>query len=277
MKKKIIISSISVTIACLVGVLGYLYVANEDEIFETDEKVESENFETEENEEEVYEEFETNSVVKIETSTQAISDGKVELMSFTIDMPKATENSNEEFSETINAYYKKESNKLAFFIDEYEDEVQAKSEEQGEMFTKYLLTAESYVTYEDEELVSIVRYVETFTGGAQIHPTMYSEVFRVSDGALMLMNDVFNIEKNKSAILEYIIKNYVDDTYYSNANELVYDLFDANNYFITEEGVYIYYQKYDIAPGMTDLPVFFVPYSEIELENGYKYLGEINE
>lgn len=218
-----------------------------------------------------------NSLIMLSTIGEFIEEADVKIVRSEITLPVISGLGNDEFNMEIEKYYNKVAEKLSYFLEDNEDFARNAYLSNPEGFAEYIQKMSTWVSFEDENLISIVRTTESFTGGAQIHPTLYSEVFRVSDGALMLFDDVLSLDENKTIMLEYVIENYLDDTYYANASELVYDLFDASSYFLGEDGVYLYYQKYDIAPGMTDLPVFLIPYAELNLRENYKYLGEINE
>jgi hypothetical protein len=50
--------------------------------------------------------------------------------------------------------------------------------------------------------------------------------------------------------------------YFENYSQLVNETFKANNYYLTKDGVVIYFQQYDIAPYAAGLPTFLIPYSQ---------------
>jgi hypothetical protein len=48
--------------------------------------------------------------------------------------------------------------------------------------------------------------------------------------------------------------------YFDNYEQLVSTNFKANNFYLSREGLVIYYQQYDIAPYAAGIPTFVIPY-----------------
>lgn len=56
-----------------------------------------------------------------------------------------------------------------------------------------------------------------------------------------------------------------NNIYFENYEELVRQYFNPSNFYLTEEGVVIYYQLYEIAPYVSGIRTFLIPYTEGEV------------
>lgn len=54
----------------------------------------------------------------------------------------------------------------------------------------------------------------------------------------------------------------LDAPYYEDYPALLYSAFHADSFFLTQDGVVIYYQQYDIAPYGAGIPEFLIPFSQ---------------
>lgn len=246
-----------------------------------DLEVDEEDLETDYNEEfedftvEIYEE----SVIEYKTKRLESADEDKKYVVLEMTMPVIEGETNYELYQAITSYYKSVEEKAESFVLENEEIAKEKSEEQGDAFIAYNKTIEGVTTYEDAKLISIRRSEESYTGGAQVGHEIRSEVFRKEDGAMMLLTDIVSDYDYEEGLTEYIKKNITEESgvFYDNVEELIDEMFFGWNYYLASEGIVIYYQVYDLAPGVEGYKEFLVPYNEVKLEEEYKYLGEINE
>ncbi|HKL79494.1 MAG TPA: RsiV family protein, partial [Mobilitalea sp.] len=83
------------------------------------------------------------------------------------------------------------------------------------------------------------------------------------------LSDVFVHRDNLREYLIGIINQQIEleiraegNAYFEDYTKLVRENFKMNNFFITKEGVVLYYQEYEIAPYSSGLPTFLIPYGE---------------
>jgi hypothetical protein len=123
-------------------------------------------------------------------------------------------------------------------------------------------------TYNENCALSLYFDQYEYTGGAHGLTVRYSDTWNLQKSKRMDLNEIF---PHKSDYREYVIDTINqqiseeiatgNNPYFENYSELVNENFKANNFYLTEEGVIIYFQQYDIAPYATGLPEFLIPYA----------------
>lgn len=141
-------------------------------------------------------------------------------------------------------------------------------------FRTYEVYVEYTVTYNKECILSLYFDKYQYTGGA------HGITNREADSWNLLKADKINLSElyvgdNKD------LKNYFTDEinmqikmnidagnnyYFDNYEELVYEYFNPRNFYLNEEGVIIYYQLYEIAPYVSGIMTFTIPYEEGVIE-----------
>jgi hypothetical protein len=124
------------------------------------------------------------------------------------------------------------------------------------------------VTYNENCVLSLYFDQYEYTGGAHGLTVRYSDTWNLQKSKRMDLNEIF---PHKSDYREYVIDTINqqiaeeiatgNNPYFENYSQLVNENFKANNFYLTEEGVVIYFQQYDIAPYSTGLPEFLIPYA----------------
>ncbi len=185
-------------------------------------------------------------------------------------------NGSSEFVSSFNDYYSNIKSKILEYVNYEEfDSAVIRRNDNPDGFLSSTYSLESIVEFEDKNLLSISRFETRFNGGSRISHQIFSEVFKISDGSMLLLSDLV-LEPNK--LVDYISENLpTNGDYFDDANELVYTLFDPEKYYLTEDSIVVFYDTYDLAPSSSGVPIFEIPYSEIidNLQEEYKYLGEI--
>ncbi len=132
---------------------------------------------------------------------------------------------------------------------------------QYEAFVTYV------VTYNQDCALSLYFDQYEYTGGAHGNTLRYSDNWNLQSSRRMELSDFFPDNANyKEFIIQNIIKQIENQNangngmYFDNYEKLVADNFKINNFYLTKEGVVIYYQQYDIAPYVSGLPSFTIPY-----------------
>lgn len=208
---------------------------------------------------------------EMQTYTENLTYNGVEVLSFKIIYPETAQNNraeariNEVITSQIKGYYNKAKREL------YRDAVNGyiDAQKNGFPFNEYNMTVEYTVTYNRNCALSFYRDAYTYTGGAHGSTLRLSDTFSLLSGRKLRLGDFFkNKEHWEFTVLSAILKQ-ADETqsasqiYFENYRELILKYFNPESFYLTPNGIAIYYQQYDIAPYSTGIPVFVLPYAEI--------------
>ncbi|MDD3173269.1 MAG: DUF3298 and DUF4163 domain-containing protein [Herbinix sp.] len=123
------------------------------------------------------------------------------------------------------------------------------------------------ITYNQNCVLSLYFDQYEYTGGAHGLTLRYSDTWDLQGSRRMELADFFpNNNHYKEYIIQIINKQIAyqiaagDAMFFDNYEQLVKDNFKANNYYLSKEGLVIYYQQYDIAPYAAGMPTFVIPY-----------------
>lgn len=123
------------------------------------------------------------------------------------------------------------------------------------------------VTYNQNCALSIYFDQYEYTGGAHGLTIRSSDTWDLQASRRMELSDFFPHQKDdKEYIIQLITKQIETQIaegnamYFDNYEQLVYNSFKANNFYLSKEGLVIYFQQYDIAPYAAGLPTFVIPY-----------------
>lgn len=119
------------------------------------------------------------------------------------------------------------------------------------------------VTYNANSLLSTYRDRYDYTGGAHGITIRKSNTFNLKTGANVPLDAFFpnNFNYGQFLIDEMIrIAKKDPSIYFENYQELIIKYFNPKSYYLTENGIAIYYQQYEIAPYSTGIVVFEIPY-----------------
>lgn len=123
------------------------------------------------------------------------------------------------------------------------------------------------ITYNKNCTLSLYFDQYEYTGGAHGMTARTSDTWDLVRSNMMKLKDFLICD---DAYQEYIITNINiqiaeqiaagDDIYFDDYYHLVRENFKANNFYLVEEGIVIYYQQYDIAPYASGIRTFIIPY-----------------
>lgn len=194
------------------------------------------------------------------------------VLSYTIKYPKFISDRFEPFTSKLNLYYKTralmyEKDKIKklyqMAIVDYEYAVKNNFPIRPyEAYTDY------FVSYNQDCAISLYFDQYEYTGGAHGNTLRYSDSWNLPYSRPIVLKDLFYDRKDYQ---EYIIQNIIkqidneiasgNGAYFDDYAELVRANFKENNFYLTEEGVVVYFQQYDIAPYASGMPTFLIPYS----------------
>lgn len=123
------------------------------------------------------------------------------------------------------------------------------------------------VTYNQNCALSMYFDQYEYAGGAHGLTLRYSDTWDLTRSRRMELADFFpNSSNYKEYILRYIYLQIEKQTvqgdamYFDDYKKLAEENFKANSFYLTKEGLVIYYQQYDIAPYAAGLPAFTIPF-----------------
>lgn len=173
--------------------------------------------------------------------------------------------------EKINAFYSQRAQRLALYAckdlfaaaaDQYDYD-----QENGFPVMPYELVANYTVTLNNGCTLSLYWDQYIFTGGAHGNTTRYGHSWDVKAGCALTLQDFFprNFDY-KIDLTEQIIGQIAEqiaagnDIYFDDYEENVIAEFNPQNFYLTPEGLVIFYQQYAIAPYSSGIMEFTIPY-----------------
>ncbi len=184
----------------------------------------------------------------------------------TYNNPRAGEIINNQISMQVDEYIEYATNTLYNqAISTYEDSLK-----NNYPFHDYEAYMEYTITYNDNCFLSLYINEYEFTGGAHGNTIRTSNTWELCTG-----EDIY---------LHYFFKSYTDYTYmitqeiiaqaeenlrenpqiyFDNYKDLIIGNFNSSSFYMSPNGITIYYQQYDIAPYSTGIVEFTIPYAKI--------------
>ncbi|MGI6151462.1 MAG: DUF3298 and DUF4163 domain-containing protein [Christensenellales bacterium] len=145
----------------------------------------------------------------------------------------------------------------------------------GYPFNGYDAVQHFEITYNQQCHFSLYRDQYTYTGGAHGGTVRSSDTWSLKTGCRLPLASFFPNKKDYRAFLIGQITCLADQQmqqnpgiYFENYRELIRKYFDEQSYYLTPDGLAIYYQQYEIAPYATGIVVFTIPYQTLKWQPG---------
>ncbi len=178
---------------------------------------------------------------------------------------RAQERINGHIRQVVTRYYRYVSGRLYWqAVQEYRNAL-----ENDYPFRPYDAVLQYTVTYNENCYLSVYYDKYEYTGGAHGSTLRTSDTYSLENGQRMPLSSFFpRGAPVRKILLEHILCQadeimQKEPIFFENYRELICKYFTPENYFLTPEGVAIYYQQYEIAPYSTGIPVFVVPYAAL--------------
>ena len=138
---------------------------------------------------------------------------------------------------------------------------------QGFPFNNFELVEAFEPTYCKKPMISLFYDIYEFTGGAHGNTVRYGNTWDMRRGTLIMLESLFEANYDyKPVMLKYLgaeerrrqitgMAHYFDDL-----EENLSKYFDPKNYYLTDEGLAIFYPLYTIAPYSEGIQSFIIPY-----------------
>ena len=191
------------------------------------------------------------------------------ILKYTIKYPEITQSQYDIGKQRFNHVNRQEALKLKEFAegDLYNQakETYDYNKKSGYPIMVYELYRDTTITYNNDKLISLYFDDYTFTGGAHGSTVRSSQTWDLENAyqiplqAFFRKNPNYQIDIVKE-INTQISKQNEDGTgeYFSNYCSLILDTINFDSYYLTQKGIMIYFQQYDIAPYSSGLPEFLI-------------------
>lgn len=127
------------------------------------------------------------------------------------------------------------------------------------------------ITYNLNCHLSLYRDAYTYTGGAHGSTLRASDTWSLKSGERLSLSAFFPPGENyKPLLLKEILRQanaamqQNPGIYFDNYPALIREHFNEESYYLTPEGLAIYFQQYEIAPYATGIVVFTIPYGVLK-------------
>lgn len=208
--------------------------------------------------------------IKKQTVKDKLYHNKILMVDVKIDYPSLTQGYMGD-SMRFNMYYRQKAHKNYRYVSTklYQAAIKqytvAKS--QGFPFNNFEFVEVYEPTYCTKPIVSLYYDLYEFLGGAHGNTTRKGNTWDMRRGTMLSMESLFDRDFDYKPI----IQKYVEAdarrrqitgmaSYFEGLAENLKKYFDENNFYLTEEGIAIFYPLYTIAPYVAGIQVFIIPY-----------------
>lgn len=180
--------------------------------------------------------------------------------------PCAQQSINREIQAQVNEFYRYVANDLARqAVATYRE-----ARQNGFPFHRYDAVLNYEITYNQHCHLSLYSDQYAFTGGAHGNTVRNSDTWSLESGRRIPLSEFFPAGQDYRALLIDQITKQADERmqedswiFFEDYRSLIVEYFNEERYYLTPSGIAIYYQQYDIAPYVTGIVVFTIPYKAI--------------
>lgn len=145
--------------------------------------------------------------------------------------------------------------KIADFIHKRQN---IKAEERQEYSNRYHMYADYEVKLNNSSYVSILQSIYTYSGGAHGMTMRYSMTADRATGEIVKLADLF-ADKTYLNVLNELAQDQNKDKYLFDQVQLT----GEEDFYLTDKGLTVYFQLYEVAPYAAGFVEYFFPYDEI--------------
>jgi len=193
------------------------------------------------------------------------------VLHYRIEYPRFHDSGNRMALEDINDWYRKHAMDLQkkYETELYRDAVDLFEYTVRNQFPFHMFEAVSAydLTYDQDGVVSLYHDEYTYTGGAHGSTVRRSETWDTRTGQRL---SLFQFVKDPTGYHEKIMDairqqaelqiQRGENIYFEDYPQLISEHFNPESFYLTPEGVVIYFQQYEIAPYAGGLPEFTIPF-----------------
>ncbi|MGL4654760.1 MAG: DUF3298 domain-containing protein [Sarcina sp.] len=130
---------------------------------------------------------------------------------------------------------------------------------------KYVVNSSFHVPYNANNLLSLNVMNYFYAGGAHGLSTLHAYNYDVKTGKELMLKDFFTDGYDYKTLINNKIKKYMSedkDTYFSGGQEFK-GISDKQEFYLSNQGITVYFQAYDIAPYAAGIRYFLIPKAEM--------------
>lgn len=207
-----------------------------------------------------------NNKVKVEG---VIIEKKSQAYDLSLNIPKIIGLKNKKFESEINNTLLQQGLDFQKQVEKEGEENATEAKKAGQNIEAFIGKEDFKVQYNGKELLSVPINFYYFSGGAHGIAKITTINIDKEKGKVIGLKDLFKEEYDYKASINKKIQEEIN----KNSDEYFPDAFKGINenseFFLTEDGIVIYYQLYELAPYAEGFPQFKIPYSF--LKQGLKY------
>lgn len=152
------------------------------------------------------------------------------------------------------------------FYDQATDELANSSNDVP--FRKYDSVLNYQDTYNSNCVLSFYRDEYYFSGGAHGSTTRKSNTFNLNNSLQIPLRSFFKADWKETILNQILIqaKHIQEENpniFFEDYENLIIKNFNAQNYYVSNKGIVIYFQQYDIAPYSTGIVEFTIPFDDV--------------
>lgn len=132
-------------------------------------------------------------------------------------------------------------------------------------FPSYTFTCDYKITYNSMCITSLYFDQYTYMGGAHGDTIRSSDTWNFKNAEQLMLQDFFPKQEDFKELILKEIERQISErekknpgNYFENYTDLLRENFHSENFFLTPEGVVVYYQQYDIAPYVGGIQEFTI-------------------
>lgn len=173
------------------------------------------------------------------------------------------------YTDVLNTQLRLQHLKQALTISQMakEDKLALEEMNSARPFFQYSAFSRHEVKYNKDGILSLVQTFYTYTGGAHGMTLLDAvNLDLVNQKELTLADILPELERQKAVILAEINRQIAIDPSQYFMDYLPVDYLNEDNFYLTEEGLVIFYQLYEIAPYASGIQEFVIPWNLLESE-----------
>lgn len=152
------------------------------------------------------------------------------------------------------------------------EEAKSRYAEYPEDFFGYYLEQESIVEFNKNGILSLHIATDEYTGGPHPNRTVSSKTFDTATGKLLTLGDLFNISQTQFRLIidneiinqiEKLKADYGEDFVGSDCAQYVKNKDLQNAFYLSDEGIVIYFNTYELAPHAYGTLYFTIAYDKL--------------
>ncbi len=136
------------------------------------------------------------------------------------------------------------------------------AQKKGYPFHEYQAGMTYEVPFNQKNLLSIYYDQSTYTGGAHGNWARHANTWRPFSAQRLSLSNFFNSSAYRNIVFRAIFAQIQQnpENYFEDYQQKVFEHFDERNFYLKEKGFIFFFPLYSIAPYVSGVPEFLVPY-----------------